>query len=137
MDTGPRRTKLTPARPAIASRFGGQPVAAIVAGLASTLLGAGVTGDVHDYRETVSVWFRSVFTLQPDIDAMAAAPLSFQLHALIGMLVFAIWPFTRLVHAFTAPVGYLFRPYTVHRSRTTTGTPPRPAPRDWERADRP
>ena len=112
-------------------------VAALVAGLAATLLGAGVIGDAHNYRETVSVWFRSVFILQPDTAAMAAAPLSFRLHTLIGMLLFAIWPFTRLVHAFTAPVGYLFRPYIVYRSRTTTGAPHRPARRDWERADRP
>ena len=39
------------------------------------------------------------------------------MHDLIGMLLFAIWPFTRLVHAFTAPVAYLFRPYVVYRRR--------------------
>ena len=48
---------------------------------------------------------------------MAQAPLSFQIHALIGMALFALWPFTRLVHAFSAPIGYLFRPYIVYRSR--------------------
>ncbi|NUK83608.1 respiratory nitrate reductase subunit gamma [Streptomyces lunaelactis] len=95
-------------------------VAAIVAGLVTTLLGAGTVGEEHNYRETVSPRFRSVSTLQPDIDAMAAAPLSFQLHTLIGMLLFAFWPFTRLVHAFTAPVGYLFRPYIVYRSRSVS-----------------
>ncbi|KUL22205.1 respiratory nitrate reductase subunit gamma [Streptomyces regalis] len=106
-------------------------VAAIVVGLITTVLGAGVVGEEHNYRETVSPWFRSVFTLQPDIDAMAAAPLSFQLHTLIGMLLFAIWPFTRLVHAFTAPVGYLFRPYIVYRSRSA-GVPSRGPRRGWE-----
>ena len=48
---------------------------------------------------------------------MAAAPLQFHIHMLVGMLLFAIWPFTRLVHAFTAPLHYLFRPYIVYRSR--------------------
>ena len=33
------------------------------------------------------------------------------------MALFVIWPFTRLVHAFTAPFHYLFRPYIVYRSR--------------------
>jgi nitrate reductase gamma subunit len=33
------------------------------------------------------------------------------------MALFVIWPFTRLVHAFTAPLHYLFRPYIVYRSR--------------------
>lgn len=93
-------------------------VAAIVAGLATTLLGA-AGGEEHNYRLTVSPWFRSLFVLQPDIAAMSRAGLAFQLHALIGMALFAIWPFTRLVHAFTAPVHYLFRPYIVYRSRTT------------------
>ncbi|MEQ7005017.1 respiratory nitrate reductase subunit gamma [Actinopolymorpha sp. B17G11] len=107
-------------------------VAAIVVGLATTLLGAGVVGAEHDYRATVSPWFRSLFVLQPDIGAMAAAPQSFQLHTLIGMLLFAMWPFTRLVHAFTAPVGYLFRPYIVYRSRAVH--PTRTPRRGWERA---
>jgi nitrate reductase gamma subunit len=84
--------------------------AAIVTGLATTLLGAGVVGDEHNYRETVSPWFRSIFALQPNIETMSEAPLSFQLHTLVGMLLFAVWPFTRLVHAFTAPVQYMFRP---------------------------
>ncbi|MDW6057398.1 respiratory nitrate reductase subunit gamma [Streptomyces sp. FXJ1.4098] len=106
-------------------------VAAIVAGLATTLLGAGVVGEEHNYRETVSPWFRSVFTLRPDIGAMAAAPPSYRLHTLLGMSLFAIWPFTRLVHAFTAPVGYLFRPYIVYRSRSA-GARSRVPRRGWE-----
>ncbi|WP_166348661.1 respiratory nitrate reductase subunit gamma [Phytoactinopolyspora limicola] len=92
-------------------------VAAIVTGLATTLIGAGVVGEEHNYRETVSVWFRSLFTLNPDVDAMAAAPASFQIHTLAGLLLIVSIPFTRLVHAFSAPVGYLFRPYIVYRSR--------------------
>jgi len=106
-------------------------VAAIVAGLTTTLLGA-AGGEEHDYRLTVSPWFRSLFALQPDIAAMSRAGLAFQLHALIGMALFTLWPFTRLVHAFTAPVGYLFRPYVVYRSRS--GGPAARAPRrGWEK----
>ena len=48
---------------------------------------------------------------------MADAPLGFQLHALVAFGLFALWPFTRLVHVFSAPVGYLTRPYIVYRSR--------------------
>ena len=88
-------------------------------------------GGAH-YRLTVAPWFRSLFVLQPDVAAMSASGLAFQLHALIGMALFTIWPFTRLVHAFTAPLGYLFRPYIVYRSRTG-GAPSRPARRGWER----
>lgn len=92
-------------------------VSAIVLGLWTTLVSVGAGHDAHDYRETVSPWFRSIFALQPDVDAMAAAPYQFHIHVLIGMLLFTIWPFTRLVHAFTAPLHYLFRPYIVYRSR--------------------
>ena len=106
-------------------------VAAIVFGLATTLLGAGVVGEEHNYRETVAPWFRSIFVLQPDVEAMSGAPLSFQLHTLIGMLLFAIWPFTRLVHAFTAPIAYLFRPYVVYRSKPAGVG--REARRGWQR----
>jgi len=34
-----------------------------------------------------------------------------------AMLLFALWPLTRLVHVFSAPLGYLTRPYIVYRSR--------------------
>lgn len=91
-------------------------VAAIVAGLATTLMGAGVVGE-HNYRDTVSPWFRSIWILQPKGELLAEAPVSFQIHTFIGLVLFAIWPFTRLVHAFSAPLGYLFRPYIVYRSR--------------------
>lgn len=92
-------------------------VGAITLGLWTTLVSVGAGHDAHNYRDTVSPWFRSVFVLQPDVDAMAAAPIQFHAHVLVGMLLFAAWPFTRLVHAFTAPVHYLFRPYVVYRSR--------------------
>jgi len=92
-------------------------VAAICRGLLTTLVGSGVSCDGYDYRETVSVWFRSIFLLNPQPELMAEAPTSFQVHAVAGMLLFIIWPFTRLVHAFSAPVQYLFRPYVIYRKR--------------------
>ncbi|MGW5686225.1 respiratory nitrate reductase subunit gamma [Nonomuraea sp. NPDC003754] len=98
----------------------------IVLGLAATVA-ANILGGGCDYRATVSPWFRSIFVLRPDPSLMAGAPPLFQFHALSAMLLFAIWPFTRLVHMLTAPVGYLTRPYIVYRSRQA------PAPRrGWE-----
>lgn len=110
-------------------------VLAILAGLATTLfstLGEFTGYHEPDYRTTVSVWWRSIWVLQPDVGAMAAAGLSFQVHALVGMALFAIFPFTRLVHAFSAPWFYLFRPYIVYRSRDDrAGRATRAAPRGW------
>jgi nitrate reductase gamma subunit len=90
-----------------------------------------VFGGGYDYRTTVSVWFRGVFTFQPHPESISGAPLLFQLHALTACALFAAWPFTRLVHVWSAPVGYLVRPYLVYRRRATTTplqTPPGTAP---------
>ena len=50
---------------------------------------------------------------------MAGVPAGFKIHVIAAFALFAFWPFTRLVHAFSAPVGYLTRPYIVYRSRDT------------------
>lgn len=100
----------------------------IALGLAATVL-ANLTGGGYDYRTTISPWFRSIFYFQPEPALMAGAPPLFQLHALSALVLFAIWPFTRLVHMLTAPVGYLTRPYIVYRSRDE-GRPA--AKRGWE-----
>ncbi|MFZ5869177.1 MAG: respiratory nitrate reductase subunit gamma [Actinomycetota bacterium] len=87
----------------------------------------------YDYRESVSVWFRGIFrfNLQPEL--IAEAPLGFQAHALVAFLLFALWPFTRLVHVFSAPLGYLTRPYIVYRSRDDQQLGSRTPRRGWER----
>lgn len=103
-------------------------VAALFAGLATTLISV-FDPNITDYRETVSPWFRSIFIFQPDIAAMTAASLSFKIHTLWGLALFAIWPFTRLVHAFTAPLQYIFRPYIVYRSRGKRKAPGAVPPR--------
>ncbi|AZM64068.1 MULTISPECIES: respiratory nitrate reductase subunit gamma [unclassified Streptomyces] len=103
----------------------------IVLGLAATVA-ANLVGGGYNYRETISPWFRSIFYLQPDPDLMTGIPVLFQLHALSALLLFAAWPFTRLVHMLTAPLGYLTRPYIVYRSRDARlGT--RAPHRGWER----
>ena len=83
----------------------------------------------YDYRDGVSVWFRGIFRLDPHPELMAAAPIGFQLHALAAFALFALWPFTRLVHVFSAPLGYLTRPYIVYRSRDDQPRQPQAAPR--------
>ncbi|GAA2523073.1 respiratory nitrate reductase subunit gamma [Pilimelia columellifera] len=105
---------------------------AIVIGLWATAK-ANILGDGYDYRETISPWFRSLFVFQPRPELMADVPLSFQIHVLSAFLLFAFWPFTRLVHAFSAPIGYTTRPYVVYRSRDTPSrTGLRAARPGWE-----
>lgn len=104
----------------------------IVLGLSATVV-ANLVGEGYDYRSTISPWFRSLFVLRPDPALMSGAPVLFQLHAVSALLLFAFWPFTRLVHMLTAPVGYLWRPYIVYRRREP-GLGTRAPRRGWERA---
>jgi nitrate reductase gamma subunit len=92
-------------------------VATLLAGCAATLSSAGVIGEEHNYRETVAPWVRSIIFFQPDGTLMANTPLAFRIHAFVGMLLFIIWPFTRLVHALSAPIGYVFRAPIIYRTR--------------------
>ncbi|WP_442941632.1 respiratory nitrate reductase subunit gamma [Nocardia sp. NBC_00416] len=106
--------------------------------IGTLLLGFGTTvvnnatNHPHDYRQTVSPWFRSILSFRPDTDLILAAPIGFQLHVLAAWLLFAFWPFTRLVHVFSMPIGYLTRPYIVYRSRDPEPRS-RPERRGWER----
>jgi nitrate reductase gamma subunit len=106
-------------------------IGVILLGLGTTVLG-NLTGHPHDYRLTVSPWFRSIFYLRPKTGLIEGAPIGFRLHVLAAWVLFAFWPFSRLVHVFSAPVGYLTRPYIVYRSRDPQlGS--RPTRRGWER----
>jgi nitrate reductase gamma subunit len=66
-------------------------------------------------------WAQGIVTLQPSAASYVAdvSPL-FKAHIFLGMTIFLIFPFTRLVHIWSAPVWYLGRPgYQVVRTRFT------------------
>jgi nitrate reductase gamma subunit len=103
----------------------------ILLGMVNTVVANALTN--YDYREGVSIWFRGIWRFQTYPNLMANAPLSFQLHGLFAMFLFALWPFTRLVHVFSAPLGYLTRPYIVYRSRDDRALGSHRPRRGWER----
>ncbi len=105
----------------------------IVLGMWNTIAGSLFTiGGEYNYRDGVSPWFRQIFWFQPDASLMANAPVGFQLHGFLAFLLIGMWPFTRLVHVFSAPLGYFTRPYIVYRSRDEQIGSHRPR-RGWER----
>lgn len=106
---------------------------AILTGMLNTI-GSNLIGGGYDYRATVSPWFRSLFTLSPQPALMVSIPISFQIHALVVLVLLAGWPYTRLVHVFSAPLGYLVRPYIVYRSRDVAHPGARRYARAWETA---
>jgi len=73
-------------------------------------------GHEFDYRSTIGPWFRSLFTFSPDPTLMINVPISFQIHIILAFLLFAMWPFTRLVHLWSLPLEYLNRNYISYRS---------------------
>ncbi len=68
-------------------------------------------------------WAQGILTLQPGVSALIAeVPLIFKLHLFLGMTIFLVFPFTRLVHVWSAPVWYLGRRgYQVVRTTRTRG----------------
>jgi nitrate reductase gamma subunit len=90
----------------------------IALGIAETV-GTGLLGGGYNYRQSVALWFRGLFVANPDVDAIAHAPFIYQLHATAAWAVLAVWPFSRLVHAWSAPVWYLWRPFIVYRQRVS------------------
>jgi nitrate reductase gamma subunit len=55
-------------------------------------------------------WAQGILTLQPGVATLIAhANPIFKLHLFLGMTIFLVFPFTRLVHIWSAPVWYLGR----------------------------
>ncbi len=64
-------------------------------------------------------WAQSIVTFQPGAaDFIADQALIFKLHIFLGLTIFLLFPFTRLVHMFSAPLKYILRSgYQVVRKR--------------------
>jgi nitrate reductase gamma subunit len=72
-------------------------------------------------------WAQGILLLRPDSWTLVAdAHPIFKAHLFLGMTIFLLFPFTRLVHVFSAPIWYLGRRgYQIVRS---SGRPTRPRP---------
>ncbi len=64
-------------------------------------------------------WAQNTVLLRPVEAAAAIAPVSlvYKLHVLLGLTLFVLFPFTRLVHIVSAPVWYLGRRYQIVRQK--------------------
>jgi nitrate reductase gamma subunit len=70
-------------------------------------------------------WFRSLFACHPNVKAITSA--AFLPHAAAAWAILMVWPFSRLVHAWSYPLWYWWWPYIVIRSRVAPGrTSPAP-----------
>ena len=76
-------------------------------------------------------WAQGIVTFRPDAALLAGVDWPFRAHMVLGMTLFLLFPFTRLVHVWSglASVGYIFRPYQVVRSRRLNLAADRTQPR--------
>ncbi len=65
-------------------------------------------------------WAQRIVTFRGGaVELLASASWVFKLHMFLGMTVFVVFPFTRLVHVWSGfgTLAYVFRPYQLVRSR--------------------
>ncbi len=63
-------------------------------------------------------WAQSVVTFRGNAAAsLEGVAVIYRIHLVLGMTLFLLFPFTRLVHIWSAPVEYLTRRYQLVRSR--------------------
>lgn len=66
---------------------------------------------------TVGPWVRGLLCLNPDPSLMANAPMFIKVHVVCGFTIFAMIPFSRLVHFFSIPLTWFARPAVSYRRR--------------------
>lgn len=62
-------------------------------------------------------WAQSIVYLRPEPALLAHVDTVFKIHLFFGMTVFLLFPFTRLVHVWSAPFSYAWRPYQIVRTK--------------------
>ncbi len=88
----------------------------VALGLSTIFVSAGhaAEGDAS-VMVALTEWVKSVATLSVDPNLIRNVPFIYKLHIFFGMTVFLVFPFTRLVHVWSVPVGYLGRAYQIVR----------------------
>jgi len=78
----------------------------------------------------LSSYLQGVITFRPDANLLTEIAWPFKVHMVLGMTIFLLLPFSRLVHVWSglASITYLFRPYQVVRSRRLNVPPHQNAP---------
>jgi len=60
---------------------------------------------------TPYIW--SVLTFRPQVGLVAPLPWVIKLHVINFFILLAVFPFSRLIHLATYPIGYLIRPWQI------------------------
>jgi len=65
----------------------------------------------------LATWVQSVVTLGANPELLRGVDTIFLVHMFFGMTVFLLFPFSRLVHIWSVPIGYLGRKYQIVRRK--------------------
>jgi nitrate reductase gamma subunit len=67
----------------------------------------------------LSDWAQRIVTFRPDASGLVALDWPYKVHLVMGMTIFLLFPFSRLVHVWSgfASLAYIFRPAQIVRSR--------------------
>lgn len=79
-----------------------------------------VSASHHDASIMLALaeWAQRIVTFRSGAaELVAQTGLIFQLHLIVGMIIVLVFPFTRLVHIWSVPLGYLGRRYQLVRRR--------------------
>lgn len=81
----------------------------VEAALGLMSVGTTASGSVAEYA-ALGEWARKIVTFQPDAGAVIAGhSILYKIHFTIGMIIFMIFPYSKLMHILVFPLAYFFR----------------------------
>lgn len=73
------------------------------------------------YAADMAEYLRGIITLRPSAAYVTGIPAVLSAHIVCGFLIFAVLPYTRLMHLLYVPVTYLFRKPQIIKAYSKTG----------------
>lgn len=83
----------------------------LVSGISGLLIATAYRFGSYWFTGVFTPYLLSILTLQPRVELVAPLPWIIKLHVVNFFVLLIVFPFSRLVHIVTYPVGYLLRPW--------------------------
>lgn len=97
----------------------------LVSLLSGVLLASLYRFGTYWFTAIFSPYLLSLFTFRPAVNLLAPLPWLIKLHVFNFFVLLAVFPFSRLIHIATYPLGYLLRPWQIviwNRKARAAGT---------------
>jgi len=70
-----------------------------------------------DTMMSMAQWAKSIVLFDAKPELVSRVEMVFQIHLAFGLTLFLLFPFTRLVHIWSFPIGYITRSYQIVRTK--------------------